>query len=64
MVDKTKIEFKVHGYSLTKDKIIINSEAFHHFKYCLICIPGAVDMPSEQRLCPEGLSYYNRMQGD
>ena len=47
---------------LTEDIVLINAEAWHHFKFCEFCIPGAIDMPPENRFCSEGLSYYNRMQ--
>lgn len=40
----------------------IEAAAFHHFKFCEFCIPGALDMPEEQRLCPEGLSYLSKMR--
>lgn len=33
---------------------LIDRFAKIHFKHCLICIPGALDLPLEKRLCSEG----------
>ena len=58
----THANFKKNLERLSKDENIIEPEAFHHFRFCLFCIPGALDMPEDQRLCPEGLSYLHRMR--
>ena len=33
---------------------IIDKFAEIHFKHCSICIPGALDLPLDKRLCGEG----------
>ena len=47
---------------IAKDLKTIEAEAFHHFKYCPFCIPSALDVQEDKRLCPEGLSYLHRIR--